>query len=127
MTVQKQYDRMIEMEDNVAADKYPLEEFNSIGKERVRRLDGLEKASGRAEYTMDVQLPGMSGVEATQRIKADARLAHIPVIALTARAMKGDREDFLAQGFDDYVAKPVDPEAPRDAVRRWSVQGEAGA
>ena len=50
---------MIEMEDNVGFDKYSLEEFNQIGKKDVRRLDGTEKASGRAEYTMDVQLPGM--------------------------------------------------------------------
>ena len=59
MRVQEQYDRMIEMEDNTGADKYPLEEFSNIGKKDVRRLDGLEKASGRAEYTMDVKLPGM--------------------------------------------------------------------
>lgn len=59
MTVHEEYDKMIEMEDNIGADKYPLEEFNHIGKRRVRRLDGLEKASGRARYTMDVQLPGM--------------------------------------------------------------------
>ena len=59
MSVQEEYNRMIEMEDNVGFDKYSLEEFNQIGKKDVRRLDGTEKASGRAEYTMDVQLPGM--------------------------------------------------------------------
>ncbi len=59
MSVQREYDRMIEMEDNVGFDKYPLEDFDQIGREGVRRLDGTEKASGRAEYTMDVQLPGM--------------------------------------------------------------------
>ena len=59
MSVQREYDRMIEMEDNVGFDKYPLKEFDQIGREGVRRLDGREKASGRAEYTMDVQLPGM--------------------------------------------------------------------
>ncbi len=59
MSVQEQYDRMIEMEDNVGFDKYPLKEFDQIGKKDVRRLDGTEKASGRAEYTMDIQLPGM--------------------------------------------------------------------
>jgi CO/xanthine dehydrogenase Mo-binding subunit len=58
-SVQTEYDRMIEMEDNVGFDKYPLKEFDQIGKSDVRRLDGTEKASGRAEYTMDVQLPGM--------------------------------------------------------------------
>ncbi len=59
MSVQREYDRMIEMEDNIGFDKYPLKEFDQIGKENVRRLDGKEKASGRAEYTIDVQLPGM--------------------------------------------------------------------
>jgi CO/xanthine dehydrogenase Mo-binding subunit len=59
MRVHEEYDRMIEMEDNVGADKYPLKEFKNIGKENIRRFDGLEKASGRARYTMDVQLPGM--------------------------------------------------------------------
>ncbi len=59
MSVQEEYDRMIEMEDNVGFDKYPLKRFNHIGKKEVRRLDGTEKASGRAQYTMDVQLPGM--------------------------------------------------------------------
>jgi len=59
MSVQREYDRMIEMEDNVGFDKYTLEDFDQIGRKGVRRLDGTEKASGRAEYTMDVQLPGM--------------------------------------------------------------------
>ncbi|MFO7984891.1 MAG: xanthine dehydrogenase family protein molybdopterin-binding subunit [Desulfatiglandaceae bacterium] len=59
MSVQKEYDRMIEMEDNLGFDKYPLKDFDQIGRTNVRRLDGKEKASGRAEYTMDIQLPGM--------------------------------------------------------------------
>ena len=56
---------------------------------------------------MDVQLPDIDGVEALGRLRADARTASIPVLALTAQAMDGDRERFLAAGFDDYVAKPV--------------------
>lgn len=51
--------KMIEMLDNLQSDKYPLENYNYIGKRGVRRLDGYEKASGKAQYTMDVQLPGM--------------------------------------------------------------------
>ena len=50
---------MVEMQDNTGADKYPLKDFNNIGKEQIRRFDGIEKASGRAIYTMDIQLPGM--------------------------------------------------------------------
>jgi two-component system, cell cycle response regulator DivK len=56
---------------------------------------------------MDVRLPDIDGVEALGRLRADARTASIPVLALTAQAMEGDRERFLAAGFDDYVAKPV--------------------
>jgi two-component system cell cycle response regulator DivK len=57
---------------------------------------------------MDVQLPGMSGDAAVRVLKADVRTRHIPVIALTAFAMKGDRERLLAAGFDGYIAKPID-------------------
>jgi two-component system cell cycle response regulator DivK len=57
---------------------------------------------------MDVQLPGMDGVEALGRLRADGRTADIPVLAVTAQAMHGDRERFLAAGFDGYVPKPVD-------------------
>ncbi len=59
MRVQDEYNKMIEMQDNVGADKYPPKEFRIIGQPNIRRLDGKEKACGRARYTMDVQLPGM--------------------------------------------------------------------
>jgi two-component system, cell cycle response regulator DivK len=57
---------------------------------------------------MDVQLPGIDGVEALARLRGDERTAAIPVLALTAQAMQGDEERFLAAGFDGYVSKPVD-------------------
>jgi CheY-like chemotaxis protein len=57
---------------------------------------------------MDVQLPGMDGVEALVRLRGDERTAAIPVVALTAQAMQGDRERFLGAGFDGYLSKPVD-------------------
>jgi len=56
---------------------------------------------------MDVQLPGMDGIAATQCLKADPATQHIPIIAMTAFAMKGDRERLLDNGFDGYVAKPI--------------------
>jgi two-component system cell cycle response regulator DivK len=57
---------------------------------------------------MDIQLPDMDGLEALAVLRADPRTAAIPVIAVTAFAMTGDRERFLAAGFDDYVTKPID-------------------
>jgi two-component system cell cycle response regulator DivK len=57
---------------------------------------------------MDIQLPGMDGLQATAILKADEATRHIPVIALTALAMKGDEERILAAGCDGYIAKPLD-------------------
>jgi two-component system cell cycle response regulator DivK len=56
---------------------------------------------------MDIQLPDMDGMTATRILKADPRTAHIPVIALTASAMKGDRERILEAGCDGYIEKPI--------------------
>jgi two-component system, cell cycle response regulator DivK len=57
---------------------------------------------------MDIQLPDIDGVEALERLRADERSSSLPVLALTAQAMEGDRERFLAAGFDGYLSKPVD-------------------
>jgi len=57
---------------------------------------------------MDIQLPDIDGVEALGRLRADRRTASMPILALTAQAMEGDRERFLAAGFDGYLSKPVD-------------------
>lgn len=68
---------------------------------------------------LDISLPGMDGTEILRRIRADARLKVLPVVALTAHAMRGDRERFLAAGFDDYVTKPiVDEEQLLGAIGR---------
>lgn len=56
---------------------------------------------------LDVQMPGMDGVEALRRLRADPRTAALKVYALTALAMKGDRERLLAEGFDGYLEKPI--------------------
>ena len=70
---------------------------------------------------MDIRLPDIDGVEALSRLRADERTASIPVLAVTAQAMHGDRERFLDAGFDDYIAKPVDVRRLLDAVRRHCV------
>lgn len=56
---------------------------------------------------MDIQLPGMDGITASKLLKGDEKTKHIKIIALTAFAMKGDREQFIAAGCDGYVSKPI--------------------
>jgi two-component system cell cycle response regulator DivK len=67
---------------------------------------------------MDIRLPDMTGVEALGRLRMDERTAHIPVVALTAQAMKGDRERFIEAGFDGYLSKPVDIDELLTAVEQ---------
>jgi CheY-like chemotaxis protein len=84
---------------------------------------------------MDCQLPGIDGYDATRRIDADERdrgLAHVPIIALTANAIRGDRERCLDAGMDDYLAKPFSAAELESMLRRWlpgraaTTGGEAG-
>jgi two-component system sensor histidine kinase/response regulator len=86
------------------------------------------KTASYSAVLMDVQMPEMDGFEATQHIREwehDHDL-HIPIIAMTAHAMQGDRERCLAAGMDDYVTKPLEPKVLFSALDRW-VQGHANA
>jgi two-component system, cell cycle response regulator DivK len=81
----------------------------------VEYEDGIEALEGvrrrRPDLVLlDVSLPGMDGCEVLSRLRAEPALSGLPVIALTAHAMAGDRERFLARGFDHYVAKPIQDE-----------------
>ena len=88
-------------------------------------VNGTEALAGLAQappdlLLLDISLPGMDGVEVLRRLRADPCLAPLPVVALTAHAMAGDREKFLAAGFDEYVTKPiVDEEVLLDAIATW--------
>jgi two-component system, cell cycle response regulator DivK len=81
--------------------------YNMI--EAVNALSGVAIAARERPdlILMDINLPDIDGLEATARLKASPQLAHIPVIALTANAMHGDRERFISSGCDGYLAKPV--------------------
>jgi two-component system, cell cycle response regulator DivK len=68
---------------------------------------------------MDIQLPDIDGVEALDRLRADEGSASMIVLALTAQAMEGDRERFLAAGFDGYLSKPVDIAEFVSTVKRY--------
>lgn len=67
---------------------------------------------------MDIHLPEMDGITATRIIKADERNRTVPVLALTASAMKGDEENILSKGFDGYVAKPIDVKMLVSMIKR---------
>lgn len=66
----------------------------------------------------DIQMPGMDGLEFARRAKADPILRHVPLIAVTAYAMVGDRDRILAAGFDGYIAKPIDAEELLGTIQR---------
>jgi two-component system, cell cycle response regulator DivK len=72
-------------------------------------VEGVEAAHVHAPdlVLMDVQMPGMDGITALRRLRAEPRTAALKVIALTALAMKGDAERLLAEGFDGYLEKPI--------------------
>lgn len=83
-------------------DKYDIDEYE----DGPSALAGMA-ASPPALALLDISLPGMDGSEVLRRLRATPALAATPVIALTAHAMSGDRERFLAEGFDGYVTKPI--------------------
>jgi two-component system cell cycle response regulator DivK len=72
---------------------------------------------------MDIQLPDIDGVEALSRLRADERFASVPVLAVTAQAMEGDRERFLAAVFDGYLSKPVNIAEFVATVKRYCEDG----
>jgi two-component system cell cycle response regulator DivK len=75
---------------------------------------------------MDLQLPGIDGIEALRQLRESQRTAGIPVVAVTAQAMKEDRERVLQAGFNGYVEKPISVRAFPDQVRRFLSGEEVG-
>ncbi|MFV1951755.1 MAG: response regulator [Nitrospinota bacterium] len=73
---------------------------------------------------MDIAMPGMDGFEATRQIKAGPATSDIPIIALTAKAMRGDQERILEAGCDDYIAKPIETLNVMERIK--SILGQCG-
>ena len=122
--------RILLAEDNIINQKVALRHLEKIGYRADAVANGKEVLSAleRIPYDlilMDVQMPEMDGFEATAAIgrKERATGGHIPIIAMTAHAMKGDWERCLEAGMDDYVPKPIQPQNLIDVIGRWIDNG----
>jgi two-component system cell cycle response regulator DivK len=115
-------ERILVVEDNEKNMKLVRDVLVATGYRTLEATTGREAVDLASEHApdlvlMDIQLPDLDGVQALQRLREDRRTATIPVLALTAQAMRGDRERFLAAGFDGYLSKPVDIRELIGAVR----------
>ena len=121
--------RILLAEDHIVNQKVAVRMLQGMGHEATVAPDGRKAVeaweSGRFDLIlMDVQMPEMDGFEALAAIRSRERPAggHMTIIALTAHAMKGDRERCLDAGFDDYLTKPIRSVELRQALENWSVR-----
>jgi CheY-like chemotaxis protein len=119
--------RILLVEDNLINRKVATAIFKKIGYNTDLAVDGMD-ALGKLKSEpydivfMDLQMPRMGGFEATKKIrqgKAHGINHKIPIIAMTANAMKGDREKCLKAGMDDYLSKPIKVEAILSMINKW--------
>ncbi len=120
--------RILLAEDNVVNQKLAVKLLQKNGHHVIAVNNGLEACQEIAEsipstfdlVLMDIQMPVMSGYEATAKIRAMPEHQNIPIIAMTAHAMAGDREKCLAAGMNDYITKPLKIDELINVVERWS-------
>ena len=128
---QKRRIRILVAEDNVVNQKLAIRLIEKFGAKADTVGNGEEaiKAVEKLRYDivlMDVQMPEMDGLEATRiiRRKEEERGGHIPIVAMTAHAMKGDRERCLLAGMDDYISKPIEPQELLIVIENSIAQGD---
>jgi len=124
--------RVLVVEDNDKNMKLFRDVLQAKGYGTLEATTGSEAFELAVEHRpdlvlMDIQLPDVGGVEALGRLRLDGRTASIPVLALTAQAMRGDRERFLAAGFDGYLSKPVNVVELLGLVKHHCARGRASA
>jgi two-component system, cell cycle response regulator DivK len=116
-------ERILVVEDNEKNMKLFRDVLSATGYQTLEATTGGEAVEMATEHApdlvlMDIQMPDIDGVEALRRLRADQRTASLRVLAVTAQAMQGDREHFLAAGFDGYLSKPVNVQELLGTVRQ---------
>jgi len=116
--------KILIIEDNPKNMKLAVDILTKTGHtvlQAVEASHGLELADQELPdlVLMDIQLPGMDGLAATRKLKKGEKTGPIPVIALTAYAMKGDQQKIMAAGCDDYIAKPIRLQPFLDKIEEW--------
>jgi len=114
--------KILVVDDNQDSRELVLKILRGKGHQLLEAVDGqdaLEKVAAERPdlILMDISLPKMDGHEVTRQLKSDQRFASIPVIALTAHAMKGDMEKALAAGCEDYISKPINVREFYDRIK----------
>jgi two-component system cell cycle response regulator DivK len=112
------------VDDNERNRRLARDVLRFAGFRTLEAANGAEALTLAAEHQpdailMDIRLPDLDGTEVTRRLRQEPRTGAIPVIALTSLAMKGDREWFLASGFDGYLEKPISVRELPDQVRAF--------
>jgi signal transduction histidine kinase/CheY-like chemotaxis protein len=122
--------RILIAEDNPVNQRLSLAVLRKLGHHTELARNGVEAVAKWKQKRfdlifMDVQMPEMDGLEATRFIRSQERAAgtHVPIIALTAHAMSGDREQCMNAGMDDYISKPVSGKSIADAIARHAAHG----
>jgi CheY-like chemotaxis protein len=118
--------KVLVAEDNVVNQKVAVRMLEKLGCRVDTVANGVEALAAHASGTydlifMDGQMPAMDGYAATAVIRARETQTgqHIPIIAMTANAMQGDREECLAAGMDDYISKPIKSEELSLLLHKW--------
>ncbi len=116
--------RILVVEDDADNRRIVVKVLTVEGYEVLEATDGRSAlATARTEHPdliiMDLAMPGLDGWQAATQLKADPRVADIPIIALTAFAMRGDEERAREAGCDGYLSKPCRPQTIREVVRRY--------
>jgi two-component system cell cycle response regulator DivK len=122
--------RILVVEDNEKNMKLLRDVLTATGHEVLEASTGEQALTLARELSpdlvlMDIQLPDTDGVEALARLRSNPLTAAIPVLAVTAQAMKGDRERFIGEGFDAYLSKPIDLDELLTAVATHAPAGRS--